>query len=286
MVDQVRPTPTGRRPSRARSTGFPDLRLSRAAEYVRAAGTQGRNQSTTTMADYLGHTTTESGPFKAKMAALRDYGLISGTSDSIVISDDGMQIAHADDPQMAAAALRRAFLHCAIFRRAYDDSAKGRPIPLTNVGSRAVLNYGVLGAARDRFVQAFVDSAVDAGLAERRGDHVVLQAVDDLPPFSRSDDSGGAEDQQNQATTGSPAAVLGHGSSGKAGHPVVLSQSFPFDAGSVDFAIRSSRTLPTSAYSEIAGVVEAAGKLVAVLGDAPGESSLVESEDVPKQELE
>lgn len=249
--------------AQGRATGFPDLRLSKAAEYIKSAAQQGQRHSPRTMADYMGHGSASSGPFRTKMAALRDYGLVTGGGDQLTITDDGMLLANADDAAQEQAVLRRAFLHCQVFRQVYESTGKGQPVSLLSIGNRAVLDFGVRGSSKERFAKAFVENAVDAGLADMQGDQVVVRAA--AAGQSRGN-TGPARRQQQQPPLHDGARDYEEVPPAPDGsQPIVLNQTWPFHEGSAQLILQSFRPLPPSAYAEIAKVVEAAAGLIALL---------------------
>ena len=66
-----------RRRRRKPATGFPVLDLGKAASMLARASQHGWEHTVAEIAGYMGHATTNSGAFRAKLAALRDYGLVS-----------------------------------------------------------------------------------------------------------------------------------------------------------------------------------------------------------------
>ena len=61
------------------------------------------------------------------MAALRDYGLITGTGNQLTISADGILRANADDDAQEQEVLARVFLQAEAFRRVHSGVAKNTP---------------------------------------------------------------------------------------------------------------------------------------------------------------
>ncbi|HEX6392167.1 MAG TPA: hypothetical protein VFZ97_01920, partial [Acidimicrobiales bacterium] len=67
------------------STGFPMIGLSEVTTVLTKAAQHGWNHTVAEIAGYLGHSTTNSGAFRVKLAALRDYGVLSGRGDELEI---------------------------------------------------------------------------------------------------------------------------------------------------------------------------------------------------------
>ncbi|HEX9515355.1 MAG TPA: hypothetical protein VF940_04175 [Streptosporangiaceae bacterium] len=57
------------------------------------ASQHGWQHTVAEVAGYMGHATINSGAFRGKLAALRDYGLVSGRGESLEITPIGRKIA-------------------------------------------------------------------------------------------------------------------------------------------------------------------------------------------------
>jgi hypothetical protein len=158
-----------RRRRRKPSTGFPVLDLGEAALVLAQASQHGWEHTVTEIAGYMGHTTTNSGAFRAKLAALRDYGLVSGRGASLEITQIGRQIAVPETDEERFVALQDAFANT-VFGPVYEESVKGSLISVESIGRRAVNRLGVAPASQGQFGEVFARSAVAAGLAETTGD--------------------------------------------------------------------------------------------------------------------
>lgn len=238
-------------PRRKRATGFPVVSLAEAAAILKEAGKYGFDHSTAAFATYMGHSTTNSGAFRQRLAAFRDWKLIAGRGDSLAMTDIARVIAHPTDDDAERRALQTAFLNSPVFLKLYDGSAKGKPLAPGPLGNRAVLNLGVAPGSKDKFVQSFVDSAVAAGLASLNEDGQIV-----LTPL----DSGAGAGQQasEEQFLDSPQPVPS--SSGRTqpaarqGTPVVH-QTWSIDGGSIVFEIRTDKPLPATAFSTVGEVV-------------------------------
>jgi hypothetical protein len=237
--------------SRARrkpGTGFPVVALPEAAKIVREAGKYGFEHSVSAFARYMGHSTTNSGAFRQRLAAFRDWKLIAGRGDTIVFTETGKTIALPPNAAAEREALQTAFMNCSVFATLYDGVAKRQPIQAQGLGAKAVHELGVAPSAVDKFTTSFTDSAVAAGLAKvDNGDVVLLdQALDvddtDEPP----------EDQDHLAVPGTrrseARALLTQAA------PVVH-QLWSLPAGAVLFEVRLDRPLPAAAFAQVGTVV-------------------------------
>jgi hypothetical protein len=216
------------------------------------------------MATYAGHATANSGAFKSKMAALRDWGLITGSGDTIVLTDVAMKIAHPPSPEEAARALLNAFRSCSIFWKVYEDAAKGRDLDLGQLANSAVNNYGVSVGSKEQFVKSLVDSAEAVGLAQRiSGSSVRFKSLSDEGPLDEG------ETKPPSAESVPPATDRRAGDRSAAAP--VLKQVWPINSGEISFEIRSSHAINADAFGQVGKVVEQIQALARTLGD--GEAS-------------
>lgn len=236
---------------RKRATGFPVVSLAEAAEILKEAGKYGFDHSTAAFATYMGHSTTNSGAFRQRLAAFRDWKLIAGRGDSLAMTDIARVIAHPTDDGAERRALQAAFMNSPVFFKLFDESAKGKPLAPGPLGNRAVLNLGVAPGSKDRFVQSFVDSAVAAGLASLNEDGQIV-----LAPL----DAGASEGQQSgeDQFLDSPQPVQSSArrtqAAARQGTPVVH-QTWAIDGGSIVFEIRTGKSLPATAFATVGEVV-------------------------------
>jgi hypothetical protein len=89
------------------------------------ASQHGWEHTVAEIAGYMGHATTNSGAFRAKLAALRDYGLVSGRGESLEITPVGRKIALPETDEERLTALQEAFANT-VFGPLYQESVKGR----------------------------------------------------------------------------------------------------------------------------------------------------------------
>lgn len=236
---------------RKRTTGFPVVSLAEAAAILKEAGKYGFDHSTAAFAAYMGHSTTNSGAFRQRLAAFRDWRLIAGRGDSLAMTDIARMIAHPTDDEAERRALQTAFMNSPVFFKLFDESAKGKPLAPGPLGNRAVLNLGVAPGSKDKFVQSFVDSAVAAGLASLKEDGGIV-----LAPLEVGADGGQQPSEEQFIGNRQP----GPPSSGRTqpaarqGTPVVH-QTWAIDGGSIVFEIRTDKPLPATAFATVGEVV-------------------------------
>lgn len=246
-------TPAG--PRRKPSTGFPVVALPEAAKIIREAGKYGFEHSVSAFARYMGHSSTNSGAFRQRLAAFRDWKLIAGRGDTVVFTEAAKTIALPTDSQAERGALQTAFMNCAVFNRLYEGVTKEQPVEAQLLGAKAVHELGVSPSAVDRFAASFIGSAVAAGLAVVENGQVTLL------------DPGTATDSPDPGVDG-PASTLEPNQAPDTGAqtpetPVrlevpspVVHQEWPLPAGAVVFEVRLDRPLPAAVFAQIGAVVE------------------------------
>lgn len=262
---------------RKRTTGFPVVSLAEAAAILKEAGKYGFDHSTAAFATYMGHSTTNSGAFRQRLAAFRDWKLIAGRGDSLAMTDIARMIAHPTDDEAERRALQTAFMNSPVFFKLFDESAKGKPLAPGPLGNRAVLNLGVAPGSKDKFVQSFVDSAVAAGLASLKENGGIV-----LAPLEVGADGGQQPSEEQFIDNRQP----GPPSSGRTqpaarqGTPVVH-QTWAIDGGSIVFEIRTDKPLPATAFATVGEVVASLEHLAETLAPhAPVRS--VEAEETER----
>jgi hypothetical protein len=299
-------TPERERFQRKRGAGFPIVALPEAVAILRKAGRHGNEHSISAFATYLGHSTPNSGSFKRRLAAFRDWKFILGmTGDRVVFTDLGRRIAYPMDPVKEKQDLQEAFQNATLFWRVYDDQAKGVGISPATLANHGV-QLGVAPVSKDQFAESLVQSAVEAGFAEMEGDKVVFlgpgnDVAVEFQDSGRASDSmvvaaheASARGQAEQARVDVAAPETGVGpvdfSSLSLGpvtvgwdqsrrrepeeRPTVL-QSWDFEVGSLVFLCHSRHPLPASAFPQMGKVMAEIEKLKELLteGTDSGESA-------------
>lgn len=241
---------------RKTSTGFPVVTLPEAAEIMQEAGKLGFEHSVEAFAGYMGHTTTNSGAFRQRLAALRSWGLITGRGDTVAITEVGQRLAVTGSEDDERRALREAFQNCEIFARLYGLLAKNQPLPIGNLAAKAVHDLGVAPRAKDKFVDSFAASAVSAGLAETVEDGTVLLLADD---------PGEGAAEQPSPDLRSPTRVETPTREHPREAPIIVKQRWPIEKGEIVLEIRSSERLPGAVFGSVGRVVEMLEELAEAL---------------------
>jgi hypothetical protein len=246
-----------RRRRRKPATGFPVLDLGEAASVLARASQHGWEHTVAEIAGYMGHATTNSGAFRAKLAALRDYGLVSGRGEALEITPVGRRIAVPETDEERLAALQEAFAHTA-FGPLYQESVKGSPISIDSIGRRAVNRLGVAPGSQGQFGEVFARSAVVAGLAETAGEGKIILAT---KPQARASD-GENPGLVDRPPVDSPPAP---GPTDRPALKPVLDQHWPFPDGVVALTVTIARPLSAADFASIGSVVAEIEKLVSGL---------------------
>jgi len=247
-------------PRRKKSTGFPVVSLAEAATILKEAGKYGFDHSTPMFASYMGHSSTNSGAFRQRLAAFRDWKLVAGRGDSLSMTEIARKIALPPDAQAERQALREAFMNSPVFARLYEDMGKNQPLAQGNLGSKAVHDFGIAPASKDKFVQSFVESAVAADLGELTDDgELILRSIsyDDNSDASHSvelDIVDEAPPLDSAARAAAPAPAARTQPATGQGTPVVH-QVWAIDGGSIVFEIRTDKPLPATAFATVGEVV-------------------------------
>jgi hypothetical protein len=261
-------------PRRKKSTGFPVVSLDEAATILKEAGKYGFDHSTSMFASYMGHSTTNSGAFRQRLAAFRDWKLIAGRGDSLSMTDIARKIALPPDAEVERQALREAFMNSPVFARLYEDMGKNQPLAQSNLGSKAVHDFGIAPGSRDKFVQSFVDSAVAAGLGEVTDDgQIVLRTMlEDSSDSGRANSDDGGAPSDPDVRSGTPGSTVRSQPAARHGSPVVH-QAWDIDEGSIVFEIRTDKPLPATAFITVGEVVASLEHLAATLASSSAMSA-------------
>lgn len=270
-----------------RGVGFPQMSLQDAVDAIVVVGQNGRDHTKDAFAAYLGHSTANSGAFRAKLASLRDWGLIArGDKDRVVLSGLAQELVlAAPDHSEVKALLLQAFESCRIFGMLHADSAKNVPLDLSRLRATALMRFGVAADQGDAFVDSFVKSAVFVGIAESDGAKVTLLAREaalsaDVMP--RSADDGGEATPQGSAVdagTAPPSVAVTTMPGRSSAVPVALRQAWEIDGGEIEFVIRTPKPLPPQIYqlmAEMAGVASRMQTLVGTPHDRGGDTDATE----------
>jgi hypothetical protein len=264
-------------PRRKRTTGFPVVSLAEAATILKEAGKYGFDHSTAAFAAYMGHSTTNSGAFRQRLAAFRDWKLIAGRGDSLSMTDIARVIALPTDQDAERRAMQTAFANSPVFSKLFNDSAKGTPLAPGPLGNRAVHELGVAPGSKDKFVQSFIDSSVAAGLAALNDDgQIVLEPVDAGPAAERSSSEGQPLDLPQTVRHSS-------GRTQPSAHQEapVIHQTWNIDGGSIVFEIRAGKPLPATAFAEVGEVVASLEHLADTLAPPTLEGGLADEVTEP-----
>lgn len=265
------PANSGAPQQRKRGVGFPQLSLREAVDTIIAVGQHGANHTHDAAAAYMGHSTANSGAFRSKLAALRDWGLLDrGDSTRVILSELAQQLVleapyHEKERQLLLAA----FESCRVFGMLYADSAKDTPLEEQRLRNVVVMRHGVATDQADKFIESFVDSVVYAGLGKLDGNRVVLFPRD--AAFKPDDQSDEPPDEPPTRTHSSAAEELRDAQqqqrrlSAEAERepkiPVALRQTWPIDSGEIEFVIRTPKAMPPAIYALVAKMAEVAGEM-------------------------
>lgn len=264
MAEQTEKAP---RPRPSRGTGFPSMALDDAAGVIKNAGKYGKSHPDAAFAGYMGHDSTNSGPFRAKMASLRDWGLIERPKDGQVpLTELGQHLAHPDSPEAERGLLQDAFFNAKPFAAIYEESAKETDLSLQFLGNRAVTALGVSAQNKSRFAESFRRSVLAAGLGQE-GSKGSIRLI---PPGSAGEEG---HTEETDADTGTSTAGRVEHADTERRPPrrrsveatPVLHQEWEVAGGRVLFEVELDRALPGTAFAGVAAVITAVEKFVGSL---------------------
>lgn len=265
---------TEKRPRQKRSTGFPVLPLPEAVRILKEVTKYGFDHTIPALATHMGHKTHNSGSFRERIAALRDWGLITRRDDMFTMTETARMIAMPTDQAMELQSTRQAFKACRVFYTLYEQTAKGQAISREGIKAQAVHEFAVTPGRADKFVDSFVRSAMAAELAELDGEGQVIlrNRAEDSEIEERVHEPG--EPSPEQASPITPVAAV----------PVLqaptVHQAWPIRGGEIVLTIRTGGALPAASFEKIGEIVEALEKLAASLNaeDADEDTEEIESE--------
>jgi hypothetical protein len=265
------------KPERKRSIGFPQITLQEAVDIVVVAGQNGPSHSVDAFAAYMGHQTANSGSFRYKLAALRDFGLISrGDRDRVTLSALAKDLVMlAPEHYGAKNLLLAAFENCRLFGTVYSDSAKNHPMDIQRIRTNVVMRHGVTSDQAERFVDIFVKSAAFAGVAESDGQSVRFLPRDAVFTGGQTG-AGDDDDSAVEEMDVSAPVITGIGSMppGPTTYavthanipvPIALHQAWEIDDGEIEFVIRTPKALPPEIYALMAEMATTAAKMADLL---------------------
>lgn len=257
-----------------RGVGFPVMALRDAVDIIVSAGQNGgADHSQNAFATYLGHSTPTSGPYRNKLAALRDWGLITRGGDRVIYTSLAQEfLRRAPDHMSARELLVQTFLNCTAFKALYADSAMGVALDRGRLRTEAMIDIGISSESADKFVDRFVDSAITASIGEpTENGGVRLRATNWWVDFDDEEGDLSAKSSMVSPDEQQPAPSLQTPDGGapvrtkQAEVPVALRQSWPAGDGEVVFMIRSDRPIPADAFTLIGNLASQAAELAAQL---------------------
>ena len=262
-------TAGSKRPSRKRGTAFPVVHLSEAAGILKEAGKYGFEHATASFATYMGHSTVNSGSFRQRLAAFRDWELITGRGDTLTMTEVAQRIAMPTDEAAERRALQQAFKNCGVFTGLYEKMAKGKPIDPSGLGAQAVHGFGVAPSKASQFVRSFVESVLAAHLAETddEGNVVLLEPGDN----DQADDDGMIDEMPTateQIDSRSVPSALSVGREPKGALSPTIRQSWQVTGGEIVFELRSATALPAAVFGAIGKLMEGLEALAESLNES------------------
>lgn len=229
-----------------RGKGFPVLSLPEAVKIIRDAGVYGNTHHIDALATYAGHSTANSGAFRSKVAALRDWGLIAGNGDAVSLTDSAIQLANPVDQSTTIKVLQDVFKSSELFWDMYTNTAKGVALDIDGIANKGVTTYRVSVKGKRNFAQSFIESAESVNLLERVGDKVKLMPLADEPADALNIGDDSKKEENAVDKNAKKKAESGH----------AVNQTWEFEGGSIDFGLYTESPLDSSAYTYVATVIK------------------------------
>jgi len=180
------------------SIEFPYTSLDDAVEVAKAIHKAGGNEARLELlAAELGHSTTESGGFRQRIAGARMFGLASSTQGMVTLTALGARIVDSNAEQAARV---EAFLTVPLYKSIYEEFKAGVLPPNEGLENKMAA-LGVAQKQKDRARQAFQRSAKEAGFFAYGTNRLVYPAAGkpggavattDVKPIEPTKGSGGS----------------------------------------------------------------------------------------------
>ena len=162
--------------------GIPRQSLKEVAEWAKKLWADAKFGTTPhdAFAKSLGHQAAEGGAWRAKMAAIRAYGLVRetrGNPTEIGLSDVGKNLVREDDKTVQKQARRDAFMGVGAFREILQDSAGAHLPGEAALASKFEFKWGLNRSDAEEAARNLVESARFAGLVEEDSGGLLVQQI-------------------------------------------------------------------------------------------------------------
>ena len=238
--------------------------LREAVDTVREIAKYGQEHSRNAFAQYLGHSSAYSGPFKSKLAAFRDWNFVVTGPDRVALTPLAQRLAFPPDPDRIGDDLVEAFRACDPFIELYNVCAKGQPLDRTTIANNAVHRLKVAPGAKDRFATVFIESVSFAGLGEQLPDGGVRLFGE--PILEKAGGTDRSEPVGERFADVRPTPAL----RGYAAPEAVVTLPWTVRGGRVTVSVELDRPLPAQAFKHLTEISAAVEALVESLGQ-PGD---------------
>jgi hypothetical protein len=147
-------------------------------------------------AKQLGLTKASGGAWRAKLALLRGFGLVTVSKTDIRLSDLGLDIIRTDDDSKRQAARRKSFFKVRVYKELVDAYA-GEELPERDqIASKLEFQFGRSAEAAQQAAGAFIESLKHAGLLDHS--NTVLRSQHEAASNEAGSPIGGAADDSDE----------------------------------------------------------------------------------------
>ena len=129
---------------------------------------------TTAMMAQLLHVTTKSSAFRRRLSAFRQFGLIEGAGETIILSPTAMSIIAPQRENERADAKLKAFETVGLFRKLKDKQQGGLLPNQEFIVNELIRNYSMDGEEASLWADSYIRSGEEAGVFSRRPDGTTL----------------------------------------------------------------------------------------------------------------
>ncbi len=166
----------GHKKARERSRNYPGIPLERVIDFAQEFKTKvGVKTSVKAVTDTFGVKKANSGTISIKLGSLRQFGLLEGRAENLILSDLAKKILVPVNQDTKTQAIREAFLKPDLYQElANDFNNESIPEGLANL---LFHKYGITEAGKENAAKCFVESARFAGFLRDDGIFVISEGV-------------------------------------------------------------------------------------------------------------
>lgn len=258
-----------------RGKGFPRLGLSSAVKVIETASKFGKSWSKEQFAGFgsqSGAGSAKSGAFANRVAALKDYGLITATKENISLTDLGVQIVKPVTENERDKAIAQAFLNVEVFKKLFESLETGEELSLDQVAQSAVFALGISRDSKDKFLNVFIDSGRFVHLVTHNKERSTITLAQAADLSHAQNESTSDENTANNPTTAQPTQINSISPSVNIVHPVTeQGVNYAGEGWTLTVLLKTSMRLAPQTRKKVRDLIETADLLSDDLHDSEKE---------------